>query len=218
MRATYGYAGHTLFALVWSLATSAAHAQASAPPTAAGESGSGIIPGDRPQPPQAASAEPAAAAAPSAAATAPQADPAQAPAASEHHASRRVHRRRHNSWILMAAGLTVFGISYLSPAILGISLANEHGCIGCDVYYRLLIPVAGPLTFVKSAHGHGETTLVNAGLFAISLVQIAGLILSVIGIMRFANRNEGEAPPEAPLTFGIAPTLGGASGVLRLRM
>jgi hypothetical protein len=118
----------------------------------------------------------------------------------------------------MAAGLTVFGISYLAPAILGISLANEHGCIGCDVYYRLLIPVAGPLTFIKSAHGHDETTLVNAGLLALSLVQTAGLILSVIGIMRFENRNATEATPEAPLTFGVVPTLGGASGVLRLRM
>jgi hypothetical protein len=118
----------------------------------------------------------------------------------------------------MASGLTVFGISYLAPAIFGISLANEHGCIDCDVYYRLLIPVAGPLTFVKSAHGSGETKLVNALLFALSVVQLAGLIMSVIGIMQFANRNQDEATPEAPLTFGIAPTLGGASAVLRLRM
>ena len=118
----------------------------------------------------------------------------------------------------MASGLTVFGISYLAPAIFGISLANDHGCIGCDVYYRLLIPVAGPLTFIKSAHSHGETTLVNAGAVALSLVQTAGLILSVIGIMRFENRNEAEATPEAPLTFGVVPTLSGASGMLRLRL
>jgi hypothetical protein len=37
MRATYGYAGHTLAVLVWSLATSEALAQASPPPTAATE-------------------------------------------------------------------------------------------------------------------------------------------------------------------------------------
>ena len=118
----------------------------------------------------------------------------------------------------MAAGLTVFGISYLAPAIFGISLANEQGCRDCGMYYRFLIPVAGPLTFIKSAHGSGETKLVNGGLVALSLVQLAGVIMSVIGIMRFANRNEGEASPEPPLTFGIAPTLGGASGMLRLCM
>jgi hypothetical protein len=218
MRATYGCAGCTLAILLWWSAGNAALAQAPPPPTAADEPRSADIPGDRPQLPQlphAAIATPPSAAA---ASTAPDAELSQAPSASRHHRSRRAQRRRHNSWILMAAGLTVFGISYLVPAILGISVASEHGCLDCDVYYRMLIPIAGPLTLIKSDHGHGETTLVNAGLVAFSLVQTAGLILSVIGIMRFANRNEAEVAPQAPLTFGVLPTLGGLSGVLRLRL
>lgn len=113
----------------------------------------------------------------------------------------------------MIAGIALFGASYLAGAITGATLASmDNTDCNCDDAYRMLIPIAGPLTLLNQSHHHDARPIINAFLITDTLLQSAGLVLTIFGIIRFANSGHDDdevrlRPP--PFMVGAAPLPGG---------
>jgi hypothetical protein len=120
----------------------------------------------------------------------------------------------------MITGLALFGVSYVVPAIIAAGFATQHSC-HCGEGLRMLIPIAGPLTFYESRRG--DYMLLNTVVVIDTVLQSAGLLLSIIGIVRFI----ATAPPDSEQaalhatptwSFDTAPLAGGAYASLVLRL
>jgi hypothetical protein len=83
----------------------------------------------------------------------------------------------------------------------------------------MLIPVVGPLTLL---HGDRDYRAFNGMLVTDAVLQGAGVLLTIFGVMRYmASANEDPyalAPPHPAWSFDAAPMPGGAYGALRLRL
>jgi hypothetical protein len=122
---------------------------------------------------------------------------------------------------MMIAGLVLFGVSYVFPAMVGIAVGSEkRDSCDCKDAYRMLIPVAGPLTLL---HGDSDYRAFNGLLVTDAVLQGAGMVLTIFGIMRYiASAREADdyslEHPRSPWSFDVAPAPGGAYGALRLRL
>jgi hypothetical protein len=123
---------------------------------------------------------------------------------------------------MMIAGLVLFGVSYVFPAMVGIAIGSEkRDSCDCRDAYRMLIPVAGPLTLL---HGDSDYRAFNGLLVTDAVVQGAGLLLSIFGIMRYvasahAQDDYSLEHPRSPWSFNATPLPGGgAYGALRVRL
>ena len=122
---------------------------------------------------------------------------------------------------MMIAGIALFGATYIFPAMVGVVLASEtRDTCDCRDGYRMLIPVAGPLTLL---HSDGDYRALNGLLITDAVLQGAGLVLTIFGIMRYiaSGHEEDEYSLEHPRpawSFNAAPMPGGAYGALRLRL
>jgi len=127
----------------------------------------------------------------------------------------------------MIAGLATFGGSYLFTALVGLTALdyeNEHPgtiCTNCDsVGTALLIPIAGPWI----AMGDANTDTGGPAVCAIlGLAQATGVVLSIVGIMRYSASGQPEATTASrhgisDMTLGFAPVRGGGGiGALHAR-
>jgi hypothetical protein len=121
---------------------------------------------------------------------------------------------------MMIAGIALFAGGYLPPAIIGLGVGTQdrHEC-DCREALRLLIPVAGPLTLWKP--NKDLNFFFNTLMVFDSLVQTAGVVLTVFGILRYnesARAEELGKLRKPQLTFGATPIPGGAYGSLRLQL
>jgi len=122
---------------------------------------------------------------------------------------------------MMIGGIVLFGVSYLVPAIIGGGVGSlDRDQCDCHDAYRMFIPVVGPLTLL---HDDREYNPLNALLITTTVLQSAGIILSVFGIMRYAaSAREEEEYDYGRLTPRLklvaAPLPGGAYGALQLRL
>jgi hypothetical protein len=114
---------------------------------------------------------------------------------------------------MMIAGIALFGASYLAGAISGsvIGSLEDNEC-DCDDAYRMFIPIAGPLTLLNQSHNDARG-LINGLLITDTVLQSAGLVLTIFGIIRFANSGQDEDDEvmlrPAPFMIGAAPLPGG---------
>jgi hypothetical protein len=118
----------------------------------------------------------------------------------------------------MIAGIVLFGVSYVVPAIIGgmVGSLNEDTC-DCMDAYRMFIPIAGPLTLL---HNDRDYRGLNALLITDTVLQSAGLVMAIIGIMRFvASGQEPTAQLREPrLQLVTAPTPSGGYAALRWQL
>jgi len=125
--------------------------------------------------------------------------------------------RKRRSAGMMIAGIVIFGVAYIPPAIIGSAVADvDRDVCDCGDGYRMMIPVVGPLTLL---HEPGEYNALNALLIFDAVAQSAGVVLAVFGIMRLSANREDElaSDTEPGLSFTALPTPGGAQGALQLR-
>jgi hypothetical protein len=120
---------------------------------------------------------------------------------------------------LLIAGPIVLGASYGLTALVGLQMmsynTNNPGsyCENCDTAGpRLLIPVLGPWLATPYADGDdGKAVTVVLG-----LAQATGVILTIVGISRYAASAPGRTTAANPrgLQFALVPDRGGGLGVL----
>jgi hypothetical protein len=133
--------------------------------------------------------------------------------------AREAERPRRSRGMLIA-GVALFAGGYVPPAIIGLGLGTQDRkeC-DCRDALRLLIPVAGPLTLWKP--NKDLNFFFNSLMVLDSLVQTAGVVLTVFGIIKYnesAQNEELGRLREPRLTYGITPLPGGAYGGLRLQL
>lgn len=121
---------------------------------------------------------------------------------------------------MMIGGIVLFGVSYLVPAVIGggIGSLDRDDC-DCHDAYRMFIPVAGPLTLL---HNERKYNPLNAVLITSTVLQSAGIVLTVFGILRYAASAEAEDEEYGRLTPNLSwmatPTPGGGYAALSLRL
>jgi hypothetical protein len=127
--------------------------------------------------------------------------------------------RKRRSAGLMIAGLATLGGSYLFSVLVGLELAKADSdpgtiCTNCDKADLFYIPIAGPWLFLPDADGSDGKII--AGIMG--LAQATGVVLSIVGIAKFASSGEPDANAQAPrLTLGLAPTPSGAHARLNMQ-
>jgi hypothetical protein len=134
----------------------------------------------------------------------------------------RRYQRPRRSRGMMISGFVLFGVSYLVPAITGayIGSLKDVSC-ECGDASRMLIPVAGPLTLL---HHEERYIAFDALLITDAVLQTAGLVLSVFGIISYVRSGadddeDATAPlPRPRLSVNVAPSRGGALATLRLQL
>jgi len=118
----------------------------------------------------------------------------------------------------MIGGIVLFGVSYLVPAIIGgmVGSVDTDEC-DCMDAYRMFIPIVGPLTLL---HKDIDYRGLNALLITDTVLQSAGLVMTIFGIMRFvASGQDATAQLREPgLHFVATPTPGGGYAALRWKM
>lgn len=121
----------------------------------------------------------------------------------------------------MIGGIVMFGVSYLVPAIIGggVGSLKDDEC-DCNEAFRLMIPIAGPVTLL---HRGSDYTAFNALMITDTILQTAGIVLTVFGIIRFAKSAPQDEYDDAKLReprfdFAALPTPGGGVATLRLRL
>lgn len=119
----------------------------------------------------------------------------------------------------MVAGIVLFGVSYLVPAMIGgvVGSLDDNIC-NCMNAYRMFIPIAGPLTLL---HNDRDYRGLNLLLIMDTVLQSAGLVMTIFGITRYIA--SGQEDPRAQLheprmQFVAAPTPGGGYAALRWRL
>ena len=122
---------------------------------------------------------------------------------------------------MMIGGIVMFGVSYLVPAIIGGAVGSlEDDECDCNEAFRLMIPIAGPVTLLHSGRDY---TAFNALMIMDTVLQSAGIVLTVFGIIRFVNSGQESEYDEAKLReprfdFAALPTPGGGIATLRLKL
>jgi len=120
---------------------------------------------------------------------------------------------------LLVAGATTFVLSYMITvgfAAMVVGPIHQEDCdagdttVGCNDASLMMIPIVGPWLTTGSG---------NKGLFAVlSLAQVTGLVLTLVGISKYANSAEsrrGWAANHA-LQLYAGPLQGGAFAATRL--
>lgn len=123
---------------------------------------------------------------------------------------------------LMIAGWIMFGVSYIISAVTGAAMLdlNEGGLCGDEcknVGGALLVPVAGPFIAMAWSGSH----LGRAMLALMGAVEVAGLVMGIIGTMRYVSgmrayrkaMRHGGIPVTENLILqaGLMPTRDGAA-------
>jgi hypothetical protein len=133
---------------------------------------------------------------------------------------------------MMIVGWSVLGSFYLISTFVGTSAIDEARCDGEGGFEeedlectpdeslrrygrRMLIPVVGP--FMAAATEHG-----NAGAIFLGVNQVAGLVLGIIGTVRYATtgRSKVASLPVGggrTLSLDVQPTTGGGAARATLR-
>ena len=123
---------------------------------------------------------------------------------------------------MLIGGLVMFGVTYIVPAVIGgvVGSIDEDHC-DCQDAYRMFIPVAGPLTLL---HDERRYNPLNALLITTTVLQSAGIVLTVFGIIRYAASARaadeydeyGRLTPH--LSWMATPVPGGGYAALSLRL
>ena len=122
---------------------------------------------------------------------------------------------------MMIGGIVLFGVSYLVPAVIGGAVGSlERDDCDCHDAYRMFIPVVGPLTLL---HNERKYNPLNAVLITSTVLQSAGVVLTVFGILRYAASAQAEEDEEygrltPNLSWMATPIPGGGYAALNLRL
>lgn len=126
------------------------------------------------------------------------------------------HRRRHSRPKgLMIGGLATLGATYALTAVVGLNLIakdDPYTCHDCGtIGRRFLIPVLGPWLALPAS----DTTKRKVVTTGLGIAQATGLVLSIIGIERFADSApRSRWASNHGVAVGLLPANGGGVGML----
>lgn len=114
----------------------------------------------------------------------------------------------------------MFGVTYLVPAMMGGVIGSiDKGDCDCHDANRMFIPIVGPLTLL---HSDSDYNPLNALLIMTTVLQSVGALMTVLGIIRYAESAEDDDYEMGRLTRSLrivaAPVPGGAYAGLNLRL
>jgi hypothetical protein len=116
----------------------------------------------------------------------------------------------------------MLGVTYIAPVAIGgvVGSFDESYC-DCRDAYRMFIPIAGPLMLL---HGGRRYSELNGLLITTTVLQSAGLVLTIFGIIRYAASAQAAEDYEAygrltpNLSWMATPVPGGGYAALSLRL
>jgi hypothetical protein len=121
----------------------------------------------------------------------------------------------------MIVGLGIFVGSYaFTAAVAALLLEKDHEtgvtCTNCRYADRMFVPIAGPWWFYSHANGGGGKALTAT----MGVLQGAGLVVSIWGIVKFASWSGGTeraALARDRIAFSVAPLGDGGYAALHMR-